>query len=106
VEAFREVLPGPEHAGITWHGKGGSFIYAFVAAGIFSAYAMPNEPVSEILPGLAFAELAGFPVLVREEDGSWVPFSIRAHGTRERVPFLVVACTKELAEEMIRSIKG
>ena len=106
VEAFRDAASRPEHAGITWHGKGGSFVYALIAAGVFSAYAMPNEPVSEVLPGLAFAEMAGFPVLVREDDGSWVPFDIRNHGLLDRVPFLVAACTDQLASEIAASIDG
>ena len=102
--AFQEVLSRPEHAGISLHGKGGSFIYAFIAAGVFSFYAMPDEPVDEILPGLAFAELAGFPVLVQEEDKTWVDFDLRTHGTWDRVPFLVAACTRELADALTTAI--
>ena len=102
--ALQEILSRPEHAGIALHGKGGSFVYAFIAAGVFSFYVMPDEPVDEILPGLAFAELAGFPVLVREGTGIWVQFDIRSHGELERVPFLVVACTNELAAELTAAV--
>ena len=102
--ALQEILSRPEHAGIALHGKGGSFVYAFIAAGVFSFYVMPDEPVDEILPGLAFAELAGFPVLVREGIGNWVQFDIRSHGELERVPFLVVACTNELAAELTAAV--
>ncbi|MDA0264210.1 MAG: hypothetical protein O3A93_07905 [Chloroflexi bacterium] len=104
MAAFQDILSREEHQGVSLHGKGGSFVYAFMAAGVFSFYAMPNEPVDEILPGLAFAELAGFPVLVKEEDGRWRPFDIRAHGTQESVPFLVVACTQELARELTDAV--
>ena len=104
MAALQEILSRPEHAGIALHGKGGSFVYAFIAAGVFSFYVMPDEPVDEILPGLAFAELAGFPVLVREGTGDWVKFDIKSHGELERVPFLVVACTNELADELTAAI--
>ena len=104
MEALQEILSRPEHAGIALHGKGGSFVYAFIAAGVFSFYVMPDEPVDEILPGLAFAELVGFPVLVREGIGNWVQFDIESHGELERVPFLVVACTNELASELTDAV--
>ena len=104
MAALQEVLSRPEHAGIALHGKGGSFVYAFIAAGVFSFYAMPDEPVDEILPGLAFAELAGFPVLVREGAGNWVQFDVRSHGRLKRVPFLVAACTNELAAELTAAV--
>lgn len=104
MAAFQEILSRDEHKGVSLHGKGGSFVYGFVAAGVFSFYAMADEPVDEILPGLAFAELANFPVLVREDDKSWSPFDIRTHGKQERVPFLVVACTQELAGELTKAV--
>ena len=104
MEALREILSRPEHAGIALHGKGGSFGYSFIAAGVFSFYVMPDEPVDEILPGLAFAELVGFPVLVREGTGNWVQFDIRSHGELKRVPFLVVACTNDLAAELTAAV--
>ena len=77
---------------------------SFSAAGVFSFYVMPDEPVDEILPGLAFAELVGFPVLVREGTGNWVQFDIRSHGELKRVPFLVVACTNDLAAELTAAV--
>lgn len=89
---------------LTWHGKGGSFVYAWIAAGKLIAYIMPNEPVSEILPGWGFAALAGFPILVMGEDGLWVQFNPAVHGKQERVPALIAACTSGMAQDVVRLI--
>ena len=91
---------------LTWHGKGGSFVYAWIAAGRLIAYIMPNEPVNEILPGWGFAALAGFPILVMEEDGSWTPFSPAIHGQQTRVRALIAACTEGMARDVIRLIQS
>ena len=79
-------------------------IDSLLAAGIILAYVMPNEPVSEIMPGLGFALLAGYPVKIMQEDGLWVRFDPAQHGRQERVRALVAACTPGLAQDLVKLI--
>lgn len=105
VRGMSPLLAADGAKGLTLHGKGGSFVYGFIGSGKALCYVMWDEPVSEILPGLAFAQLVGFPVLVRKRNGSVTPFSLREHGGLDHVPALVTACTEELARAIIRGVQ-
>jgi fructose-1,6-bisphosphatase/inositol monophosphatase family enzyme len=97
AERIGPLLSKTEHAGLTLHGKGGSFVYGMIAAGRYLAYVQLGEPVSEVLPGLAFARLARFPVLFSEDGKTLRPFDLHAHGAKDRLPLLIAACTPDLA---------
>lgn len=109
VRMLGSLLPDPDTKAkhfkqLSWHGKGGSFVYAWIAAGKLLGYVMPNEPVSEILPGWGFAAFAGFPIFVLQDDGQWVEFNPAVHGEMDRVPALVAGCTQGLAQDVIRRL--
>jgi hypothetical protein len=106
VEMLERLLPPEEtrkknYRQLTWHGKGGSFVYAWLAVGKLILYIMPNEPTSEILPGWGFASLAGLSLLVKD-NGGWHEFNPAVHGKQERVPALIAACTAGMAQDAMK----
>jgi hypothetical protein len=84
--------------------NGGSCIYPWLARGLVHAYVMFNEPRSEIDPGLAFAWAGRCPVFSVGEDGALQPYQFIPRRHSERVPFFISACTRELAEEIVKEI--
>ena len=86
--------------------NGGSCIYPWIARGVVHAYVSFDEPVSEIDPGLAFARSAGFPVFSVQADGTLVPHTFVPGNMAKRVPFLVAACTEDLAGQVVAEIRG
>jgi fructose-1,6-bisphosphatase/inositol monophosphatase family enzyme len=84
--------------------NGGSCIYPWLARGLVHAYVMFEEPRSEIDPGLAFAWAAGYPVFSVQADGTLEPYKFIPGKLSERVPFLVAACTEELARAIVKEI--
>ena len=84
--------------------NGGSCIYPWLARGLVHAYLMFDEPRSEIDPGLAFPWATGYPVYSVQSDGSLAPYQFMPGGQAERVPFFIAACTRELAEEIVREL--
>lgn len=108
LRSFLEVasfVHDEAYEGLTLHGKGGSFIYAWLAAGRGLAYIMANEPVNEILPGIGFAKLMGCPVWVVWKDGRREQFDIERHGKLARVDYLVVACNERFGENLLPKLK-
>lgn len=85
--------------------NGGSCIYPWLARGLVHAYVMFDEPRSEIDPGLAFAWAARYPVFSVQEDGALKPYRFIPGQQSERVPFFVAACTRDLAEEIVKEIR-
>ncbi len=87
--------------------NGGSCIYPWLAAGLVDAYVMPDEPRSEIDPGLAFAQIAGISLYVMEKDGLLTPYRFEPEKQAEgRVPLFIAACTEGLARDLARHIAG
>lgn len=81
--------------------QGGSFIYAFLAAGLVDAYVMFNEPRSEIDPGFMIAQKAGCPVVTIDVDGSHKDYEFLPGRQHDKVDLLIAACTPELRDELI-----
>lgn len=84
--------------------NGGSCIYPWLARGLVHAYVMFEEPRSEIDPGLAFSWAARFPVYSVGHDGALEPYKFVPGRQADRVPFLVAACSRPLAAEIVQGI--
>ena len=67
---------------------------------------MFNEPRSEIDPGVAFAQAAGYPLFSVRDDGGLTPYQFIPEKQSERVPFFIAACTQSLSEEIVKEILG
>ena len=81
--------------------QGGSFIYAFLAAGLVDAYVMFNEPRSEIDPGFMIAKKAGCPVVTIDVDGSYKDYEFLPGRQHDKVDLLIASSTPELRDELI-----
>ncbi len=88
---------------------GGAYIYGDLAARTVDAYVMRNEPLSEIIPGLALALLAGCKVgSINPETGvfeefSFNPLDIRANHriySEGTVPIFVAASNMEIVNQL------
>jgi len=108
VDENLETLDEHRHQHSSFHGKGGSHIYAHAAQN-GTAYIMGHEPVAEIAPGYAFVKSADFTIANVSEDGTYAPVRFDpqyyyknpdAYKT-DRISFLVVAPTPSLANEII-----
>lgn len=84
--------------------NGGAGIYHQIAAGKVHAYIMPNEPCSEIDPGLSFAKAADFPVVSVKQDGSYESYQFMPGRQEDRVDFFITASTDELVQTILREI--
>lgn len=58
LDIFGDLVKNMHPKGL-FYPHGGSYIYAFLAAGLIDAYIMFNEPRSEIDPGFSMAKKAG-----------------------------------------------
>ncbi len=85
----------------TFHGKGGTHLYPYMAKGSVSAYAMFDEPRGEIDPGAPFALSAGYNLNIVHSDGSIEPYKFDPTRQRETVPFFLAASTLELRDEIV-----
>ena len=81
--------------------QGGSFIYAFLAAGLVDAYVMFDEPRSEIDPGFMIAKKAGCPVVTIDVDGSYKDYEFLPGRQHDKVDLLIASSTPELRDELI-----
>lgn len=91
---------------------GGAFIYGLLASGAVDAYIMFDEPLSEIIPGLALASAAGCTVVsVNPENGTYKNFKFDPNQLRENhklyaegtVPLFIAAATPEIRDELIKA---
>lgn len=91
---------------------GGAFIYGLLASGAVDAYVMFDEPLSEIIPGLALALAAGCTVVsVNPENGTYKNFKFDPNQLRENhklyaegtVPLFMAAATPEIRDELIKA---
>ena len=83
---------------------GGACSYPWLARGITHAYIMFNEPRSEVDPGLGFAWAAKLGVYSVSEDGTLTDYRFVPGESSGRVPWLVAACTRGLAEDIVRAV--
>lgn len=96
---------GDKFPGLLVWPNGGACIYHHIASGEVDAYVMFKEPRSEIDPGLAFAHCSPFPVFSVQKNWVLQPYRFSPGTQAERVPFLVAACTEELAKSIVASIR-
>lgn len=98
IDIIKNAAPGSFH-----DGGGGAYVYGMLAAGMLDAYIMINEPRGEIDPGLPLAQIAGCTILsVNPETGEFEDYKFDPKKHKENIPFLVAACTRELAEEIVK----
>ena len=100
LDIFGDLLKNM-HSKALAYPQGGSFIYAFLAAGLVDAYVMFNEPRSEIDPGFMIAQKAGCPVVTIDVDGSYKDYEFLPGRQHDKVDLLIAACTPELRDELI-----
>lgn len=85
--------------------NGGSCIYPWLAEGAVDAYLMPDEPRSEIDPGLGFAEATGLALCEIKEDGMLTPYHFKPElFSTGRVTRFIAASTMELAEAIVQEL--
>jgi fructose-1,6-bisphosphatase/inositol monophosphatase family enzyme len=80
--------------------QGGSFIYAFLAAGLVDAYVMFDEPRSEIDPGFSIAKKAGCSIVTIDVDGNYKDYEFLLGRQHDKVDLLIAASTPELRETL------
>jgi len=99
----QDYLGRERFAGITHYSWGGSFVYALLAAGVFSIYIMMREPTDEIRPGRAFVAAAGLCLYSVTEGGVLRLFT---WAQKKRVTFFIAAPNRELAQSVVDGIWG
>ena len=100
LEIFGDLI-GNMHSKALVYPQGGSFIYAFLAAGLVDAYVMFNEPRSEIDPGFMIAKKAGCSVVTIDVDGSYKDYEFVPGRQHDKVDLLIASSTPELRDELI-----
>ena len=100
LDIFGDLLRSM-HSKALVYPQGGSFIYAFLAAGLVDAYVMFNEPRSEIDPGFMIAKKAGCPVVTIDVDGSYKDYEFVPGRQHDKVDLLIASSTPELRDELI-----
>jgi len=81
--------------------SGGSYIYAYLAAGIVDAYIMFNEPRSEIDPGFPIAKKAGCMIVEVKNNGKIEEYKFIPRSQEKKVDLLIATSTKKLLEEIV-----
>jgi len=82
--------------------NGGSYIYAWLAAGLVDAYVMFDEPRSEIDPGYSIAKRAGCEIVSIDSDGSCRDYEFIPGKQHDKVGLFIATCTPELRDELIK----
>ena len=82
--------------------QGGSFIYAYLAAGLVDAYVMFNEPRSEIDPGFQIARESGCSVVTIDVDGKHKDYEFLPGRQHDKVDLLIATCTPQLRDALVK----
>lgn len=90
------------HSKAILYPQGGSFIYAFLAAGLVDAYVMFDEPRSEVDPGFVIAKNAGCQIVSVNSDGTCNDYEFIPARQHDKVGLLVAAATSELRDALIK----
>jgi len=101
LDIFGDLLKNM-HSKSLLYPQGGSFIYAFLAAGLVDAYVMFDEPRSEIDPGFLIAKKAGCPVVTIDVDGSYKDYEFLPGRQHDKVDLLIAASTPQLRDKLIK----
>lgn len=89
------------HPRALFYPQGGSFIYAFLAAGLIDAYIMFDEPRSEIDPGFSMAKKASCSVVAVASDGSYQDYEFLPDKQHEKIDLLIAAATPQIRDKLI-----
>jgi len=90
------------HPKALFYPNGGSYIYAYLAAGLVDAYVMFDEPRSEIDPGYPIAKNAGCSIVSVNSDGSFRDYEFSPGKQHDKVDLLIASSTIELRDELIK----
>ncbi|MDO8436456.1 MAG: inositol monophosphatase family protein [bacterium] len=82
--------------------QGGSFIYAFLAAGLVDAYVMFNEPRSEVDPGFPIAKAAGCQVVSVDSDGRFRDYEFLPGRQHDKVDLLIASSNSQIRDQLIK----
>lgn len=100
IDIFGDLVRNLDPRAI-FYPQGGSFIYAFLAAGLVDAYVMFDEPRSEIDPGFPIAKAAGCKVVAVDSNGFYKDYEFAPGRQHDKVNLLVASCTAELRDNLI-----
>jgi len=89
------------HPKALFYPHGGSYIYAFIAAGLVDAYVMFNEPRSEIDPGFPIAQKAGCQVVSVNSDGTYQDYEFIPGRQHDKVDLLIAASNSYIRDQLI-----
>lgn len=89
------------HPKALFYPHGGSYIYAYLAAGLVDAYIMFEEPRSEIDPGFFMAKRAGCEIVSVNSDGSFKEYDFIPGRQHDKVELLIAASNSEIRDELI-----
>lgn len=99
-DTFGSLL-GSLHPRSLFYPNGGSFIYAYLAAGLIDAYIMFDEPRSEIDPGFPIAQNAGCKIVSVQPDGTCLDYQFLQDKQEERVGLLIATSTPQLCQQLV-----
>jgi fructose-1,6-bisphosphatase/inositol monophosphatase family enzyme len=101
LEFFGDLLKAM-HPKALLYPQGGSFIYAFLAAGLVDAYVMFDEPRTEIDPGYAIAKRAGCSVVTIDYDGTYKDYEFTPGRQHDKVDLLIATSAPEIRDQLIK----
>ncbi len=101
IEFFGDLIKNL-HPKALLYPQGGSFIYAYLAAGLVDVYVMFNEPRSEIDPGFPIAKTADCSVVMVDSDGNYQDYEFIPGRQHDKIPLLIAAVAPELRDELIK----
>ena len=101
LDVFWDLVKGMHPKGLLYP-QGGSFIYAFLAAGAVDAYVMFDEPRSEIDPGFPIAKKAGCSIISVDSDGKYKDYEFIPGRQHDKVDLLIAAATPDIRDELIK----
>ncbi|MFH1714205.1 MAG: inositol monophosphatase family protein [Candidatus Nealsonbacteria bacterium] len=90
------------HSKALLYPQGGSFIYAYLAAGLVDAYVMFDEPRSEIDPGFLIAKKAGCQVVTIDVDGKYKDYEFLPGRQHDKVDLLIATSNTQIRDELIK----
>ena len=83
--------------------QGGSFIYAYLAAGLVDAYIMFDEPRSEIDSGFGMAKVTGCEIVGVNPDGTYENYKFLPGKQHGKINFFIATNSPELRNALIKN---
>ena len=101
LDIFGDLVKNMHPKGLLYP-QGGSFIYAYLAAGLVDAYVMFDEPRSEIDAGFPIAKKAGCSVVCVNSDGSYKDYEFLPGRQHDKIDLFIASATPELRDALIK----